>query len=77
MSRSKKDGRRRGAHIDHQNTEVWSKRCAKVSMMPKASNGHAPRGGHGYKTLTHRYERRVAEREIRRDLYDMDDGGKD
>lgn len=60
MSRSKKDGRRRGAHRDVQCREVWSRRCPTVNMW----GVHTP----GMKRITHRFERRVAKRSILRDL---------
>ena len=40
-------------------------------MWGASSNGHAPRGGFGYKTITHRHERRDAQREIRAQLTDF------
>lgn len=58
MSRSKKDGRRGGAHqpkLQNKRFEVWSKRCPRVSMWSKPDPD--------IKRITHRYERRIAKKE--------------
>lgn len=60
MSRSKKDGRRRGGHRNTQNKELWSRRCPTTNMW----DVHDPDA----KRITHRYERRVAKRSILADL---------
>ena len=65
MSRSKKDGRAGGGHVDKLNTEIWSRRCRKVSMWTKASNKH--RHHPSYKEITHRAERREGRRRARGD----------
>ena len=59
MSRSKKDGRRRGSHRDTQHREIWSRRCLKVS-------GATP--GRWAKTITHRFERRQGREIIRTEM---------
>jgi hypothetical protein len=63
MSKSYKDGVRGGTHKHNQNREVWSKRCKKVNMWPVHSKG--------WKRITHRYERRLARKEIESSLTDM------
>jgi len=55
MSRSKKDGARRGGHLSSRLKEIWSRRCPKVNMATP---------GRWAKHVTHRWERRVAKREI-------------
>jgi hypothetical protein len=63
MSRTRKDGRRGGGHRDPQCTEVWSRRCRKVSMWRKSDPDH--------KRITHRYERRIARAEIRAEITEV------
>lgn len=60
MSRSRKDGRRGGGHLNTQNREVWSRRCAKVNMWPIDDAD--------YKRITHRHERRQAKQWIASEL---------
>lgn len=63
MSRSKKDGRKGGAHRHNQHKEVWSRRCPIVNMW----DVRAP----DMNRVTARYERRAARRTLRAARLDL------
>ncbi|MBY0488951.1 MAG: hypothetical protein K2R93_03830 [Gemmatimonadaceae bacterium] len=65
MSRSRKDGRKRGGHRDTQHREVWSRRCRRVSMWPIDDPDVT--------VLTHRHERRLAKADVRRAVRELTD----
>lgn len=56
MSRSKKDGRRKGGHTNTQGKEVWSRRPTRYRMAELSRV---------VKRDTHRRERRIAKRDLR------------
>ena len=62
MSRSRKDGRRKGGHFDTTYHELWSRRFRSV-------NGDTP--NRYTKTRTHRHERRASKR-LARILFDTE-----